>query len=119
MQPLDLSGNAKRQRVAAANRTEAKKVKITAGEVGSGKIAKINFILLRFLPPIVVNAIEVYNFRLQAFCFQHGGKAEDADRGKLAHNASCLHFVHRPVIELVGRGRTDEADSHGCWTVRC
>src|SRR5260370_12466177 len=122
MHALDLSRDAKRQRVAAADRTEAKEIKIAAGEVGPGKTAKISFILLRFLPPIVVNAIEVHNFRLQALGFQHGGKAEDADGGKLAHDASCIHFAHGLVIELVGRGRTDEANFHGChllgWTGR-
>src|SRR6266850_583227 len=114
MRSLDLSGDAKRQRVAAADRTEAKEVKIAAGEVGSGKTAKISFILLRCAPPIVVDAIEVHHFRLQALRFQHGGKAEDADRGKLAHDASCVLFAQHLAMKLVGRGRTDEADFHGC-----
>src|SRR2546425_5373682 len=114
MRSLDLSGDAKRQRVAAANRTEAKEVEIAAGEVGSGKTAKITSILLRCVPPIVIDAIEVHNFRLQALRFQHGGKAEDADRGKLAHDASRLLFAHHLTMELVSRGRTDETNFHCC-----
>src|SRR5260370_32199646 len=114
MHSLDLSSDAQRQRVAAANRAEAKEIKIAAGEVGSGKTAKISVMSIRILQPTVVSAIEVHNFGLQALGFQHGGKAQDADRGKLDHDASCLRFAYRPVIELVGRGRTDEADFHGC-----
>ena len=113
MRALDLSGDAKRQRVAAANRAEAKEVKITTGEVSSGKSAKIGFVPIRIFQPTVVNTIEVHNFRLQALGFQHRGQAQDADRGKLPHDASCVQFSYGPVIELVGRGRTDEADSHG------
>ena len=75
MRSLDLSGDAKRYRVTAANRTEAEKVEIATGEVISGKAAKISFVSIRILQPTVLNAIQVHHFRLQAFGFQHSGKA--------------------------------------------
>src|SRR5438477_12057785 len=109
MRPLDLSGDAKRERVAAANRTEAEEIKITGGEVSSGKTAKISFIPVRILRPTVVNAVEVHHFRLQAPGFQHRGEAQDAHGGELAHHASCVGFAHGRVFKLAGRGRTDEA----------
>ncbi len=114
VRPLDFAGDAKRYRVAAANRTEAKEVKITTGEIISGKTAKINLVAIRIPQPAVINTVQVDNFRLQTLGFQNGGKAQDADRGKLAHDASRFHFVNGPVIEPVGRRRTDEADFHLC-----
>jgi hypothetical protein len=113
---LDLSGDAQRYGVTAANGAEAEKVeaiKIASGEVRSGKAAKIGSSAIRTLQPTIVNAIEVDNFRLQAFGLKHGGKAKDADRRKFAHDAGCIRFGHGPVIELVGRGGTDKANFHG------
>src|SRR5438445_11748135 len=111
MRSLDLGGDAQRHRVTAANRAEAEKIKIARGEIRSGKAAKIGFravlVSLRFLLPLIVDAIEVYHFRLQAFGFQHGGKAQDADRRKLAHDAGRFHFSNSTTIKLIGRGSTD------------
>src|SRR6478609_1651012 len=109
---LDLSGDAQRERVAAANRTEAEKVEVATGEVIPGKAAKIGSSAIRTLQPTIVNAIEVHNFRLQAFGLKHGGKAKDADRRKLAHDPGCFYFAHGPLIELVGCRRTDETNLH-------
>ena len=119
MRLLDLSGDAKRERITAANCTETEEIKIPAGEVISGKTAKISFVSLRILQPTVVDAIKVHNFGLQAPGFQHRSKTQDADRGQLAHDASCFHFAHAPVIELVSRGRADEANFHGCHALGC
>src|SRR6478609_300433 len=105
MGPFDFSGDAQRKWVAAANRTEAEKVeaiKIARGEVIPGKGAKISFIAIRILQPTVVDAIEIDDFRLQAFGLKHGGEAQDADRRKLAHDAGRFYFAHGPLIELVG-----------------
>jgi hypothetical protein len=116
MRSLDLSGDAQRYGVTAANGAEAEKVeaiKIASGEVRSGKAAKISFIAIRIPEPLIVNAIEVHNFRLQAFGLKHGGKAKDADRRKLAHDPGCFYFAHGPLIELVGCRRTDETNLHG------
>src|SRR5205809_4548365 len=119
MRLLDLRGDAKRERVAAANCTETEEIKIPAGQVISGKTAKISFASIRILQPTVVDAIEVHNFGLQAPRFQHRSKAQDADWSQLPHDASCFHFAHAPVIELVGRGRADEANLHGYHALAC
>src|SRR5438874_1601729 len=70
MRSLDLGGDAQRHRVTAANRAEAEKVRVAVGEVIPGKTAKIGFravlVSLRFLLPLIVDAIEVHHFRLQA-----------------------------------------------------
>src|SRR6266853_824571 len=114
MRTLDLGGDAKRQRIAAANRAEAEKIKVARGEIRSGKAAKIGVISIRTLEPTVVNAIEVHHFRLQAFGLKHGCKAQNANRRKLAHDASCFHFSNSTAIELIGRGRADETNLHDC-----
>src|SRR5216684_4454217 len=110
MRSLDIGGDAQRQRVAAANRTEAEKFEVAAGEVIPGRAAKISFVSIRILPPTVINAIEVHDFRLQAFGLKHGCKAQNADRRKLAHDAGRFHFAHSTAIELIGRGSTDETN---------
>src|SRR5436305_10311459 len=112
MRSLDLGGDAKRDGVTAANRTEAEEVKIARGEIRSGKAAKIGLISIRVLEPLVVNAIDVHDLRLQAFGFQHGCKAQDADRRKLAHDPGRFHFAHSTAIKLISRGSTDEAKLH-------
>src|SRR6478672_12286238 len=114
MRSLDLGGDAERHGVTAANRTEAKKNEVAAGEVIPGKTAKIGFSVasIRLLQPIVVNAIQVHDFRLQAFGLKHGGKAQYADRRKLAHDAGRFRFAHNTAIELIGRGRADETNFH-------
>src|SRR5262249_45817760 len=112
MRSLDLCSDAKSQRITAANSAEAKEIEITASEVSAGKAAKISFVSIRVSQPTVVDTIEVHDLRLEAFCLQHGGKTKDADRSKLAHDASCVPFAHG-AVQLVGRGRTDEADFHG------
>src|SRR5689334_23247706 len=116
MRPLDRGGDAKRDRVTAANRTEAEKVGVASGKVIAGKAAKIGFSVasIRLLQPIVINAVQVHDFRLQAFGLKHGGKAQYADRGKLAHDAGCFRFAHSTSIELIGRGSTDETNLHDC-----
>src|SRR5262249_20077773 len=118
MQPLDFRGNAKGKRVAAAYRTEAKEIGFGRSKARSGKAAEIAFFPIQMLPTFVIDAIQVDDFRLEALGFQDSGEAQDTDRGKLAHDASRVRFAHRPV-ELVGRGRTDQADVHRChrWTV--
>jgi hypothetical protein len=113
MRSLDLGGDAKRHGVTAANRTEAEKVEVVRGEVIPGKTAKISFISIRILQPTVINAIQVHDFRLQAFGLKHGCKAQNADRRKLAHDASCFRFAHGAAVELIGRGSTDETNFHG------
>src|SRR6478736_9439840 len=115
MRPLDFGGDAKRDGVTAANRTEAEKVEVAAGEVVPGKTAKTGFSVasIRLLQPIVINAIQVHHFRLQAFGLKHGGKTQNADRRKLAHDAGRFHFSNGTAIELIGRGSTDETDFHG------
>src|SRR5579859_6318115 len=118
MRSLNFSGDAKRYGVTAANRTEAEKIEIASGEKRPGKAAKVAFRIAlarsRLLQPVVINAIQVYDFRLQAFGLKHGGKTQDADRRKLAHDARCFRFAHGTAIELVGCGRTDETNFHGC-----
>src|SRR5215471_13525088 len=117
MPSFEFAGNADGQRIAAANSAQAKEIKLPVSEPASGEAAKIRFrspfCLMRRLQPLVVDAIEVHNLRLKALFFQDGGKAEDADRRKLAHDASCIHFAHGPVTQLVGRGRTNETNFHG------
>src|SRR5437763_16868025 len=103
MRLLDLRGDAQRERVTAANCTETEEIKISAGEVISGKTAKISFVSIRILQPTVVHAIEVHNFGLQAPGFQHRSKAQYADRSQLPLDACCVRFAHVSVIELVGR----------------
>ena len=51
MRSLDLGGDAKRYGVTAANRTEAEKVEVAAGEIISGKAAKISFTWRWFRDP--------------------------------------------------------------------
>ena len=116
MRSLHLGGDAKRYGITAANRTEAEKVKVARGEVISGKTAKISFSAASIgsLQPTVVDAIKIDDFRLQAFGLKHGGKAQNADRRKLAHNAGRFCFVHGTAIKLVGRGSTDETNLHDC-----
>src|SRR6476469_4354747 len=103
MRSLDLGGDAKRDGVTAANRTEAKKVEVAAGEVIPGKTAKISYIAMGILQPTVVNAIQVHHFRLQAFGLKHCGKAQDAHRGKLAHDAGRFRFSNGTAIKLIRR----------------
>src|SRR5205085_8290018 len=93
--------------------TEAVQIKFAVGEVVSGKPAKIGLLGIWISQPAVVDAIEVHNLRLQASGFQHRGKAQDADRSKLAHYADCFHFLYSSTGELVGCRRTDETDLHG------
>src|SRR5579864_3443246 len=114
MRPLDLCCDAKRYGVTAANRTEAEKVKVASGEVIPGKTAKISFVSIRILEPTVINAIEVYHFRLQAFGFQRCGKAQNADRRQFAHDAGRFCFAHGTAIKLIGRGSADETNLHDC-----
>jgi hypothetical protein len=117
MRSLDFGGDAKRHGVTAANRTEPKKIKIAGGEVSSGKAAKIGFsvaLVSRSLQPTIVDAIEVNHCGLQAFGLKHGGKAQYADRGKLAHDSGRFRFAHNTAIELIGRGSTDETNLHDC-----
>src|SRR5438270_13229693 len=100
MHPLDLGGDAKGYGVTAANRAEAEKVEVAASEVVSGETAKISFIAIGILQPTVVDAIQVHHVRLQAFSLKHGGKAQYADRRKLAHDAGRFRFAYDAAIEL-------------------
>src|SRR5215471_14734287 len=112
MEALDFSRNPNRKRIAAAYRTKAKEIAFPRGEIRAGKTAKIAFVRILLLPPFIVDAIQVDDFGFQAPGFQHGGQAEDADGGKLPHDASRIRLAHRLVAQLVGRGCTNEADSH-------
>jgi hypothetical protein len=114
MRALDLSGDAKCEWVAAANGAEAETIEVAIGEVIPGKTAKINFLSIRILEPTVVNAIEINHFRLQAFGFQHGGKAQYADGRKLAHDAGRFGVAHGTAIKLIGCGRADETNLRDC-----
>src|SRR5215831_9802457 len=112
MRSLDFRSDAKRKRVTAAYCTEAKEIEFSRDKIGAGKAAKIDFVRIGVLAPFVVDSIQVDNFGFQTVRFQHCGKAQDADGGKLSHDASCIRLAHRRVAQLVGRGRADEADFH-------
>lgn len=116
MHTLEFSGNANRKRIAAADSTETKEIKMPVSEPSPGELTKISFwiafAVLRTLQPFIVDAVQVHDFRLQSLRFQNGGKAQYADGRKLANDASCVPFAHGRV-KLVGRGRTDEAHFHG------
>src|SRR4029077_1143547 len=79
-----------------------------------GKATKISLIAIRILQPTVVDAIEVHHFRLQALRLQYGGKAQNADRRKFAHDTGSFRFAYGTAIELVGCGGTDETNLHDC-----
>ena len=116
MQTLEFSGNANCKRIAAADSTETKEIKMPVSEPSPGELAKIRFwitlAVIRTLQPFIIDTVQVHDLRLQALRFQNGGKAQYADGRKLANDASCVPFAHGKV-KLVGRGRTDEAHFHG------
>ena len=111
---LHFPGNPQSQRIAAANGAEAEEIEREVLEVRRSIFAEVSVavLILDRPEPVIVEAIQIQNLRLQASLLEHRRQGQDAKRRMLRDGANGISLGNFRVVKVVGRRRTNKTYFH-------